>query len=841
MSRSVIAPLALLAALGCSSPAPAPGSDGGHSGSTSSGSGSTTSGGSATGGTGKSGSGSGSTTSGGSTAGGTGTSGNGGSTGGSGGACALPDNVPCGSSGSVLCCGGSCIDITADAHNCGSCGNACPAGASCAAAPGGAGVCLLADCSGASYGASCQAPGGDGGIGSCCASGCVADHDPQNCGGCGVVCAQGAQCAGNQCSAPCQAGGCPAGLVCTQPGSGLESAQVPAAACLSPSCAGGLDGQPCSLSPNAGGNCCGGSCVDMDTDPNNCNSCGTACATGSICYLGTCEAVAASCGSAPAGSLCQQADGGGGSCCGGCVHLDTLNDPANCGACGQACPSGAACVNGMCSSGCGTGGAVCPPGLACSATTGFCLLDPQACGPSNQMVPCALPTSDDAACCGSACADLLRDDANCGVCGTACPGGSFCDLGQCVPVPSCTAANSGTDCPLSSTRIGKCCSGSCTDVASDPANCFGCGVACPTGEACGPSGCTLPDGGSPGCRVVGCPPGTTCTGSQCLPSSCPAGASGLACAFGAGNDQGRCCGGACVDPNQDPQNCGGCGVACASGICPFGTGFLPSCLPPAASTTGCQVPCQSPAVCVGGQCLLATCGNGPGMPCAAGGGNPGVCCDQGMGGTTCADVASDPANCGGCGIACPSGQSCTQGVCSGSLAPCLAGRIDAYCDLDAGTSLLCCPGGGCTDVETDSQNCGYCGQPCQSGLTCAAGQCLALSCGAATAGQSCVGPDGGTGLCCGTACEAVASDPANCGGCGTTCATGESCVGGHCGFDQCTPSLQGDPCHFVTQFGTQPGLCCGSSCVDPSSDPANCGGCNLACAPDAGCVNSACH
>src|SRR5262249_3332641 len=49
------------------------------------------------------------------------------------------------------------------------------------------------------------------------------------------------------------------------------------------------------------------------------------------------------------------------------------------------------------------------------------------------------------------------------------------------------------------------------------------------------------------------------------------------------------------------------------------------------------------------------------------------------------------------------------------------------------------------------------------------------------------------------------TDPANCGGCGRTCAPSEVCNDGNCVCE------------------------CGSDCFDVSSDPRNCGGCNIVC------------
>jgi hypothetical protein len=127
--------------------------------------------------------------------------------------------------------------------------------------------------------------------------------------------------------------------------------------------------------------------------------------------------------------------------------------------------------------------------------------------------------------------------------------------------------------------------------------------------------------------------------------------------------------------------------------------------------------------------------NGPDLGpfyCAAPNGTVGLCSwvtgwsSPSLENYQCADMANDPANCGGWGyygFACPAGQTCQQGVCSGTPAECGIGKIGSYCDLDAGTSFVCCPGVGCTDTSSDSANCGWCGVTCASGQACDGGIC----------------------------------------------------------------------------------------------------------------------
>jgi hypothetical protein len=89
-------------------------------------------------------------------------------------------------------------------------------------------------------------------------------------------------------------------------------------------------------------------CVDLNSDGNNCGSCGAACAGATpLCSGGSCVA---GCNTASEQTQCGN----------DCVTLG--NDQRNCGACGAACPASTVCSGGLCSPTSGIGLAGCADG-----------------------------------------------------------------------------------------------------------------------------------------------------------------------------------------------------------------------------------------------------------------------------------------------------------------------------------------------------------------------------------------------------------------------------------------------------------------------------------------------
>jgi hypothetical protein len=175
-------------------------------------------------------------------------------------------------------------DLTASAAHCGRCGNRC-AGPPHTVYGCVAGRCTLARC--------------EAGFGDCNgdpADGCEAElrRASDHCGACGASCGPMGVCRDGVCSGTCAVGTVP----------------------------------------------CGGRCADLSTDPDHCGGCGAVCpprpGAMAVCVLGRC-------GYACLGGRleCNRiADDG--------CEVRSLDDPAHCGACNQACPAGVRCIDSRC-------------------------------------------------------------------------------------------------------------------------------------------------------------------------------------------------------------------------------------------------------------------------------------------------------------------------------------------------------------------------------------------------------------------------------------------------------------------------------------------------------------
>lgn len=160
------------------------------------------------------------------------------------------------------------------------------------------------------------------------------------------------------------------------------------------------------------------------------------------------------------------------------------------------------------------------------------------------------------------------------------------------------------------------------------------------------------------------------------------------------------CGSACVDTKTDNANCGQCNHACTNATCDGGV-----CVPTCATQQ---------KVCAG---------------------------DAGL---FCASIETDNANCGDCNVACQQPFTCQTGKC---LPTCQTS--ETLCDVDGSAD------GGppfCANVQTDPYNCGTCDHACNGGQSCDAGACVSPppTCASVNGLLWCY-----YGGACGEACNAV--------------------------------------------------------------------------------------
>lgn len=327
------------------------------------------------------------------------------------------------------------IDTTSDKSSCDGCGKACASGQACTDSTCGCAVGFL----------DCNANPSDG-----CESTVTAND---TCGSCSLDCGPHGLCvAAGQCDCA------PGYLDCDPQVAGCETPVSDPAHCGScavacpanlPAC----DGTKCTDGCGAL-KLCGASCVNTQTDPENCGACGKPVGVNQTCVAGkpTCMAGFADCDAAL-----------------GC-EANTQTDNAHCGSCTNSCKLGAVCNAGSC---------------ACAPTT------PNDCGAT-----CAQCCNDTQCSDGNSC---TADVCNAGTCsvGLKCAGGGTCCAGT-----GCFACCNDLDC-----GDGKVCTGNqcvslacsapqiacnlkCVNPTNDAKNCGGCDNNCGPGRTCSASGCT---------------------------------------------------------------------------------------------------------------------------------------------------------------------------------------------------------------------------------------------------------------------------------------------------------------------------------------------------------------
>ncbi|MBL8684522.1 MAG: hypothetical protein JNK05_35435 [Myxococcales bacterium] len=424
----------------------------------------------------------------------------------------------------------------------------------------------------------------------------------------------------------------------------------------------------------AAGTECGGRCTDTSTDRSNCGACGRACRADQTCAAGVCRCTT-------------------GTDCGGMCR-DTSSDPSNCGACGMTCMfnrAASSCAMGVCRLGaCNSGWGNCDGNM-----TNGCEQDLSSsahCGTCGNACTGATPVCSGGMCssgclagqtrCGMTCANLNTDTSHCGACGRACTPGpnqtAICATGMCQY--ACTTSSRG-DCN------GMTADGCEADLNTSTVNCGRCGTSCPARAnataVCSLGVCSFTcDAGFADCdgnAMNGCETNTNtslvncggcgrvCAGVAGATATCTGGFCGFTCNAGLENCDGNPTNGCETNTTNNPMHCSGCGLICASRP-------------------------NATATCTGSTCGFAC--NSTFRNC------------NGLLNDGCeADTASDAANCGMCGRACPVGGTCTSGVCA-----CPSGFTNC--------------GGRCVNLNIDSGNCGACGAACVVGAGCCGRMCV---------------------------------------------------------------------------------------------------------------------
>jgi hypothetical protein len=231
------------------------------------------------------------------------------------------------------------------------------------------------------------------------------------------------------------------------------------------------------------------------------------------------------------------------------------------------------------------------------------------------------------------------------------------------------------------------------------------------------------------------------------------------------------CGGRCVG-NDDPTTgcgsatCAPCVVLHATATCLAGACAVGTCDPGYANCNqnapdGCEASLSHPETC--GACLTACPAASP--MCSATGNT--FTCTNGCGpvapllcGKQCVDPLTSAENCGGCGKTCPAVPQATT--------TCVAGQCSSTCQPGYHACAgKCLPA---NDPNSCGPTCSACPTPANGISACTADTC-SFTCTAGHADCNKIAGDG---------CEAtLATDPANCGACGTSC-NGGTCVKGVC-------------------------------------------------------------
>ncbi|MBI2972040.1 MAG: lytic murein transglycosylase [Candidatus Aenigmarchaeota archaeon] len=196
---------------------------------------------------------------------------------------------------------------------------------------------------------------------------------------------------------------------------------------------------------------------------------------------------------------------------------------------------------------------------------------------------------------------------------------------------------------------------------------------------------------------------------------------------------------------------------------------------------------SSPAACDTAVCTGSRwCFNNQCIDCTS----PYANCDGNSANGCEANVQNDNNNCGACGAACSGSERCSSGRCtpttdscaaySSTCTACTSQSSCGYCgdDNSCRTGGISGPGtGSCAEWKFVSSQCAA--PVCDENACNGKYWCYNSQCAACTASFANCNGDSGDG------CEInTNTDSNNCGSCGNACSTGEQCIGGTC---RCTP------------------------------------------------------
>lgn len=250
-------------------------------------------------------------------------------------------------------------------------------------------------------------------------------------------------------------------------------------------------------------------------------------------------------------------------------------------------------------------------------------------------------------------------------------------------------------------------------------------TSCPNNQKMCSGGCVPTNDPQYGCAATGCAPCSIanatpqCYQGACALLSCDPGYGDCNTDLGDGCEQQLdtttdCgdCGRACGSQHSSSASCsaGACSHVCEPG---YGDCSQPTSGPDNGCETnfatdngncgGCSNDCTAQGAGNGFSCNSGVCGCTASAQCEQAGGVNGTC-DTGTGLCTCGTTA------------CQAGEACIKDkgsdICScNGKAACQSGET-------------CCQSpGGCKHLQTDEKNCGGCGRACDSGQSCVAGQC----------------------------------------------------------------------------------------------------------------------